>query len=257
MKVITKAILDIETMKWIEVESYDYKGPVDLCCGPSTNEKTLESSAQSFSNLLQSDFSSRFANQDAVLGKLNQSLSPIEAAGPSQRGFSAAETAALNTTAIDSAGAANRNARQAVAGFGAGRGSDSGLESGVQKQLEAGVASSSANQLAGAQLGITKANYDQGSANYWRSVGGMDALASAYNPSAYSSQAIGANQNAFGEAKTITDQTNAEQAAIGGAIAGAVPFVGGGIAKGVGNLDTTGGSTGGEQFSNFLSGFMG
>lgn len=31
MKIITKAVLDMNTMQWISVESYDYDGPVALC----------------------------------------------------------------------------------------------------------------------------------------------------------------------------------------------------------------------------------
>ena len=58
----------------------------------------------------------------------------------------------------------------------------------------------------------------------------------------------------FGEAKTMQEQNSAKlndifksAASVGGGIAS-------GISKGVKNLDTTGGSTGWEQFENFFSG---
>ena len=48
MKVITKAVLDTESMEWLSVEYYEYNGPVDLCCGPSGQEQALANQETSF-----------------------------------------------------------------------------------------------------------------------------------------------------------------------------------------------------------------
>jgi hypothetical protein len=189
-------------------------------CGPTNQEKQLQGQSQSFATMLQGNYGTLFGQQQGVLNSINRSLSPILAAGPSQRGFSAEENAALNTQAINSAGAASRNAQQATANFGAGQGggSGTGLISGVQKQLQSAVASQSANQLASAQDQITQADYTQGNQNYWRAQGGLNTLAEGYSPNSAQGGAINSNQNSFGEAKTIQDQKLQEAQAIAGGV---------------------------------------
>jgi len=222
-------------------------------CGPSGAEKSLASSSQSFSNLLQADFGSRFANQTNLLNSLNQSLSPIVSAGPSQTGWSPQEAAAISTATINNAGAAARNAIQATQGALAGRGGDSGLQSGVDKQILAGVKSNAANALANQQTQNTIADWNQGTQNYWRAQGAQAGLAGLENPEAFGSQAISSNQNAFSEANQVQQQVNQEQQAIAGGVASLVT---GPLTAGLGNLDTTGGSSIGEQFGNLGRGFL-
>jgi hypothetical protein len=232
MRVITQAVLDMETMKWVSVESYDYTGPVDLCCGPSSAETGLAANASSLSNTMSADFGSRFASQSDLLKNLTQSLSPIASAGPSQQGMSAQELAALNSQAISSAGAAARNAKQAAGNFSAGQNNTSGLTSGIAKQINASVDSSAENNLANNQLNITKANYDQGNQNWQRANGFLNSVAGQYDPSQFGSLATSSNQNAFGEADKIQQEKNAEQQAIAGAITGAgASFLTGGLSN--------------------------
>jgi hypothetical protein len=189
-------------------------------CGPSSSETQLEGLSQKFSTMLQGNYATLFGNQLDVLKSIGRSLSPVLAAGPGQQGFSAAELAARNTAAINNAGAASRNAAQAVGNFTAGRGAggSSGILSGVDAQLKTAAASASANQLATAQNQITTENYATGRENYWRAQGGMEQLAAGYSPNAAESGAINANQTAFGEAKTIQDQKMQEAQAIAGGI---------------------------------------
>lgn len=221
-------------------------------CGPSSQEQQLANQGQSFSEMLQGNYGTLFGDQQGVLNSINKSLSPILAAGPSQQGFSAQERAALNTQAINSAGAASRNAQQAVGNFTAGQGGggSTGILSGVTGQLKSAVASQAEGQLATAQNQITQADFAQGSSNYWKAQGGMDALAQGYSPNAAQTGAISSNQNAFGEANQIQTQKNQEQQAIAGGIEGLAGMATGGIA----NLDTSGGSSPFEQIQNFLGG---
>lgn len=187
-------------------------------CGPSAAEENLSGQSASFASLLKGNYGTLFGQQQGVLNAINRSLSPILAAGPNQRGFSAQENAALQTQAINSAGAANRSAAQAVSNYGAARAGDSGLVSGIQRQLQASVASSSANQLATSQNQIAQADFSQGNANYWRAQGGMQALSEGYNPNASASAAISENQNAFGQAHEINQEKNQEFQTIAGGI---------------------------------------
>lgn len=156
-----------------------------------------------------------FGQQQGVLNSLNRSLSPILSAGPSQEGFSGAEKAALNTQAINSAGAANRSAQQAAANFGAGQGggATSGLQSGITKQIQGSIASQSANQLASAQNNIVQQDYSAGNRNYWSAQGAMQQLGQQYNPSAAESGSISEGGQAFSEASNIESQGIGEQVA--------------------------------------------
>src|SRR5689334_18812338 len=100
-------------------------GPPKFGCGPSNAEKNLAAQEAQFSQVLQGNYSTRFQNQNEVLGRLNNSLTPTLEAGPSQQGFSSQELAALNTRALNSTGANYANAARALNGQLAGRGGDS------------------------------------------------------------------------------------------------------------------------------------
>ena len=81
----------------------------------------------------------------------------------------------------------------------------------------------------------------------------MATEAQLYDPNAIAKNASEVGQSAFGEANEINTLNNQEAANI----AGTVKAAAGAAAGGFGNLDTTGGSTGGEQVGNFLQGFAG
>lgn len=180
-------------------------------CGPSSAETSQQASTASFANLLQSNYAPLFAKQQGVLDSLNKSLSPISAAGPSQRGFSGAETSALQTQAIENAGAAARSAEQAARTFGAGEGggATSGVTSGITKQIESAIASQQAGKESEELNKINLADFQQGNQNFWRAQGGMEALASQYNPASTASEALNAGGQSFQEASKINQENNA------------------------------------------------
>jgi len=221
-------------------------------CGPSQQETSLQGMESGFMQQYSGAFNTNFANQQNVLGQINSQLSPILAKGINQTGFSSPELAAYNTQAINTTGAGYKNAAVAVGNQTAGMG-DSTLESGVQQQLKAGLASGASGQLSGEQLGITQANYAQGRQNYQTALGGMQSLAQAYSPQSYAGLTQQAEGQSFGQANQIAQQQAQEEQAI----AGGVTSLAGAAAGGLGNLDQTGGSTGGEQAMNFLTGMGG
>lgn len=183
-------------------------------CGPTSAETTQQANSASYATQLQSNYGTLFGQQQGVLSSLNKSLSPILSAGPSQEGFSGGEKAALNTAAINNAGAANRSAQQAAANFGAGQGGGgNGLTSGITKQIEGGIAASSAGQLATSQNNIVQQDYAQGNKNYWQAQGAMQQLGQQYNPSSAESGAISEGGQAFSQASQIESQGIGEQVA--------------------------------------------
>lgn len=184
-------------------------------CGPTSAETTQQTNAATYASQLQANYGTLFGQQQGVLSSLNKSLSPTLAAGPSQQGFSGSESAALNTAAINNAGAANRSAQQAAANFGAGQGGGgtSGVQSGITKQIQGAIAGQSANQLATSQNNIQQANYAQGNQNYWKAQGAMQELGQQYNPNSAQSGAISEGGQAFSDASAIAAQAPGEQIA--------------------------------------------
>jgi len=175
-------------------------------------------------------------------------------AGPSQQGFSPEELAAKNTQALNSTGANYSNAARAVQGQLSGRGGDSGLESGIDQQIRGTLAGEAAGELSREQLGITDENFATGRKNFLNALSGESVLAKEFNPAEFSSQATNTLNSAFNESETIQKQQSAKEKAIAGGITslatGALTFGMGGL----GNLDTAGTSSSGEQTKNFLSG---
>lgn len=222
-------------------------GPLKFGCGASGAEKGLEGQEADLASILQGNYATRFASQQAMLGAINSSLSPTLEAGPNQTGFSAPELAAFNTQAINTTGANYANAAKALNGQLAGRGGDSGLESGVDQQIKSTLASQSAGQLSNEELGITQANYATGRQNYENAVSGMMALAGEENPQSFASGASSANSSAFGEAKEINEENNQVAADIGGLAGGVISGIGAGI----------GGSAGVGAGLKTLGGFLG
>lgn len=216
--------------------------------------KSLAGQQSSFFQELQSSYATNFGEQQGILSSLNKSLEPILQAGPNQMGFSASENAALTGGAINSAAAANRNA-QVVAGSSAG--GNTGVTTGGEKQLQAGIASGVSQNLSSNENQINLANAATGRSNFFNAAAGLSGVASQYNPNATAGAANSAGGQAFGEASQIQTMRNQEQADIGGAVMGLGGGLLSGIAGGMGNLDTTGGSTGGEQIGNFFSGMFG
>jgi hypothetical protein len=206
----------------------------DLFGGPSKQEEGLANSAQSFSNVLSANYGTAFGEQQSTLNNLNQEIQKIET-GQTGQGFSAPELAAKNTAAINSAGAASRNAQQAIGNFSAGQGGggSSGIMSGVQEQLRAGAASSAENELSAAQNSIVQQDYQQGRVNAQQTVGGLESLASEYGGAAGGAEsgAISENENAFKDQSQIQQQKSQMMSEIGGLVKSGVGIASGGLSS--------------------------
>lgn len=222
-----------------------------MSCGPSGAEKELAGQEQSFSQMLQENYQTQFANQSQVLSTLNHTLTPIVDAGPNQQGYSAPELAAMNTQAINSTGANYKNAAQALNGQLAGRTSANGLESGVDQQLKAALASTAAGTLSNEQADIIKGNYATGRANFQNATGGLQALSGDYNPESYAGLTSQSNNQAFGQADKInTENQQFTKDLVGGITSLAGPLISGGMSALSGSLfggSGQGGGGGGPQ----------
>lgn len=223
-------------------------------CGPSGEQFRLEGSEKSFMQELQQNYATNFAQQQQVLNHLNGVLAPIIQGGPNQTGFSPAERAALNTQAINSTGAAAANVERQIGNETAGRNDSGNLpQAGVDQALKSNAASAAEGQLSNEELGITEADYATGRSNFDKAVGAEEGVSGQFGSGASStmSGANEANKTAFGESTQINQEQSQEEADIAGGITSLATGAIGGFA----NLDTTGGSSAGEQFQNFFQGF--
>jgi hypothetical protein len=236
MKIFTKVVVDMETMKLVSSESYEYVGPVEKCCGPSGQQELLNSNENSLSSTLAANYNQNFGAQSQVLSNLNNTLTPIAEAGPDQQGFGANELAALNTQAGEGVGQNYAKATQALQNSLAARGGGNEfLPTGAEASMKGSLASAAANQLSNEQLGITRANYATGRENWKEATAGLDALARDYNPNPIADEATGANKEAFNQASQIQQMKNQKESAIAGGITSlatdALTFGAGGIAN--------------------------
>jgi hypothetical protein len=204
-------------------------------CGSSGAQKNISAGQQNFFNSLQQNYASEFAGQQSILNSLNAAFQPILAGGPNAQGFSPAESAALNTQAMNTTGANYANAARATNEQMAGRGGGNAyLPSGVNAQISGTIASQAAGQLSAEQNQNLLQNYGQGRQNFFNAAGALSGAASLYNPSGFAGQTTGAGNAAFGSATQMYNQGNQWVGALSGALGGAVSAVSGGLTGGLG-----------------------
>ena len=230
MRIHTKIVFDIETMRVIEDEYYEYDGPVALCKGASAGETSIANSQQNMYNTLSSDFGSTFKDQQNILSSLTKSLQTNLAGGPSQMGYSAGEMNALNAAAVNNGATATRNAQQAAGeAAAASGGGNSVLPSGAAAANSAAIAQAGAQNTANALTQNTIAGYQQGTNNYNNAVTGLLNTSSQYNPNAYANSAISAGNSAMSGAETVQKANDAANpwniaaGALGGIASMAIP----------------------------------
>jgi hypothetical protein len=215
-------------------------------CGPSSQEKSDAAIQESITSTLRANYNEYFAKQSGVLDKINGILTPIAEAGPDQQGIGPQELAALRTQSGEGVGNNYAKATQALNNTLAARGGGNEvLPTGSRAALQGSLASAAADESSREEIGITRANYDIGRSNWQHAVGGLDALAGRYNPTALGSEMSGSNQAAFGMNDKISQEQNQKEAEIAGGITslamdaatfGAGFAGGGGLAGGIQGL---------------------
>lgn len=200
-------------------------GQLAWCKGASAQQTSLANSQQNFYNTLSADYNQQFANQNAILGTLRNSLAPIVQAGPNQFGFSKAETNNLNSQALQGTGQQYTNAAKSLGESQAAQGGgNSYLPTGAQAQQQATLAATGANQASNQLMGIQQAGYQQGYNQYQSAVNALGGVASQYNPTGYAGDATGAGNAAANEANQVAQLNNEASPwnLVGGILGGAV-----------------------------------
>lgn len=232
-KVITKCVLDMESIKWIpELEkSYYYNGKwgyflgtiKGMFSGASSEDKGEATEDEQFQQLMEHEQNTAFQGQQEALNTINQAMTPLVKGGAYQYGFSTAEDQALQSQ-IENAGAtatantvAAQQLREQQATGGAG-----GLPTGAQEALETQARETGAQKTA-AQLGQEKElGYQTGRENFLAGTQAEEQVASLENPAAFANAATNAGDLSLNAIKNVdTNNANSLTAKLlGGTIGG-------------------------------------
>ena len=223
----------------VDEDGFDYHGPLDLCKGASDQQNALAASQTAFTNTLQQDTATQFANQQAIQSSINQALEPVIAAGPNQFGYNQAELNNLNSNAVTGVAQSFANAKKGLQeGQAATGGGNALLPSGVQQQQNETLASQGAGQEANELLGIQNAGYTQGHAQFEDAIGQTQNLDNSLNATGFAGQANTSGADAGTTLSTIQTENAAASPmnAIGGILGGAASTVADGMTGGLGTV---------------------
>jgi len=192
-------------------------------CGASSQQKAAYANETKVSDMLTS-IAENFAgiNTD-MLAEIKDSLTPIQAAGPSQFGLTPTAEAAERTSAAENISAAGSQATNAVRSAMASRGGGTTyLPSGADASIVAGLAQDTAVKEALAQSDITQKGYDIGRQNWQFATKGLEEAPAAFeNPvTSAGSAALGGAQAQMQGATDITNANNAWMQPVGAIIGG-------------------------------------
>jgi hypothetical protein len=234
MKITTLKVVDVETGQVLKHSWYELSddAPVDLACGASKEQKQAFQNEKKVSDLLTENFKEFAGENQAILGNLTNTLTPIETAGPSQFGMSAGQEAAERTMAAETISSAGAQASNAVRGALASRGGGTTyLPSGSEAAILGTLATETAQKEAEAQSFITERGYDIGRKNFefateglMRAPGELEAPVTAAGAGAMG----GAGQEMKG-ASDITAANNAWMAPVAGIVGSVASGLTGGL----------------------------
>jgi hypothetical protein len=230
MRVITKAVYDIETLELIHSEGYEYSGPVELCKGDST-AKAAEAQQAAFNKQLMTIFSQQFGQQSKIFDYLKGKLQPMI---DNPTGLSPEGLAAARTSSTDQLSAAYQNAQRALNAKMVTSG-ESTLPSGVGGQLNEALLNAEAADKATAQTQITMQNEQLKQQNYWNAVNGLTGQQAQLNPLGYANSATSGSGAVANLSQAVTASSGPTFGAILGGVAGGA-LQGAGAAGGFGKL---------------------
>lgn len=168
-----------------------------MCCSGDKTAKAAEQAQAAFTQTLQSSFSTAFANNQAILNNLTQTLTN---AINNPKGFDPKTLALMKTNVNDTVSNSVRNAQIASTNAAAAR-SGPDLGSGVDAQVQGQIAGTG---VAARAQNLSQIDIQNGllqNQNYWSAIQGLTNVAAAENPTGY---AGAANQGA-GEVANLSN----------------------------------------------------
>ena len=179
-------------------------------CGPSSVEKALNSTIQSFASTVESQAKQVFGDVSGLFNSVTASLGKIAAAGAGQQGWGAAETSAVDSQIVNNAATSARNEKSAVgnavSAIGGGNTvSPSGLATAVNLQTNQAVEATKSQQ----EEQATVADFQQGNQNYFAAINGEEAAPNMFNAATNATNSANdANKEAVSSQQMIDSQAN-------------------------------------------------
>lgn len=175
-------------------------------------------SQTAFAQALQNNYNTQFAGQQGILQTITNSLAPIVNAGPSQFGFSPAETQALMNQAAQGTSQAYQQSAKALGEQQAAQSGGVFLPSGAAAQQQAQLAAQAAQTQSNQQMGVLTSGYQQGNQNYNAAISGMTNAAQVDNPASAATAALsglsGASSSLGTGANSLASVTGASSGAL-------------------------------------------
>jgi len=216
-----------------------------MCGGASDGQKAISAETGSFYRELHGAYGEQFGKFSSILSNLHDAWTPILNGGINQQGFSADERAARNSSAINSTATNYQHASQAVNEQLAARGGGNVvLPTGSVDSINAGIATSAAQDLSSKQNEIVREDYATGRQNFLNAAGALSGVAGQENPLGFAGAAGSEGDQAFKMDTQIQQENNSWKNDLIGGITG----IAGSFAKGGFKLPGGGGSS-----SNFTT----
>lgn len=221
--ITTKLVIDYSSDRGtiIHRDSYEYDGPVDKACGPTSEQNRDAQRANNFAVSLNNHFESRFKEQSDIMKEIHTALNTHS--GP---GMSDEERAARNKAAIENTAGNFRNATTRVQSISAGRnipgvadhGGDSGLQSGVDASVQAQLAGDAAASLSRQEGDIIGEDYAIGRQERQNNIRGMEVLSGQMDTSNLANETEKANEDSNLQDERVAQARAAKGKLIGGLV---------------------------------------
>ena len=252
-EIFTKVVIDIFSGKILEQESFVYEGPIELACGPSSQQKQVFQEQNSAYQQAMQQAQQIFGNSSQIFQQLTSAFSPIVAAGPGQEGYTPAEKANLESQAITTTGQQYKNASQAAGEriSAAGGGGNALLPSGTTAAVQGNIATQGAAQTANQLADIRTQSANLGRQNWLSAAGILSGAPGVFNPSTSATSAgTGAGETAGTTANQITQANQSWMNLVAPILGGIAGVATGGLFKGKSGGGNAGQSGGGTASSN-------
>ncbi len=218
-------------------EGFDYRGPVDLVCGPTAAQTQILNQQQGFATQVANQAGSIFGKASTVFNAVTSSLLPTISAGPNTMGFSAGELAARNAGVVSAGAQAAANAKSAIGNVNAAQGGgNTGLTAGATTVEGANTTADIAEKTASELNKVQQEGYDVGRQEYNEAIKGAEGSTEVFNPATSAANAATESlKGAASTANTVAEQQQSWQNAAIGALGGVAGAATGGFMKKMGN----------------------
>lgn len=187
-------------------------------CGESPQGKLADAQTD-FYKQAQAEANTAFQEQQGMIAQFQSIYDPILAAGPNQKGFSAAEEENLNAQTVEGTAENYAGALKALnKNLAAEGGGNIDLTSGQQTQLRAELAASSAGEQSKEETQVQEQDYAAGREEFNQASSALAQVSNELSPTGYMNAATGAGNAAESTLSSIAQEQESWRSAALGAV---------------------------------------